>query len=114
MRFAAEARRESGPIMSRKLEGKVALITGSGRGIGRYGASQLPDVTLSVDGTLHPIGEYMVLAGGVLHLGSGHVRSALRSARRLVVTRSPVSRKRTRAVPIPPAATSMTQRLGME
>ena len=38
-----------------------------GQGIGRYGAGQLPDATLSVDGTLHPIKEYALLAGATLH-----------------------------------------------
>jgi hypothetical protein len=40
-----------------------------GDGIGRYGSAQLPDATLSVDGTIHPINEYEVLFGGTLHLG---------------------------------------------
>jgi len=39
-----------------------------GRGIGRYGASQLPDATLSVDGTLHPIDEWAALVGGTFHV----------------------------------------------
>ena len=41
-----------------------------GDGIGRYGSAQLPDVTLSVDGTLHPVPEWALLAGGTLHLGT--------------------------------------------
>lgn len=40
-----------------------------GRGIGRYGASQLPDATFGPDGTLHPIRESMFLGGATLHLG---------------------------------------------
>jgi hypothetical protein len=40
-----------------------------GKGIGRYGSSQLPDATLDVDGTLHPISEYAVLFGGIVHVG---------------------------------------------
>jgi hypothetical protein len=35
----------------------------TGRGIGRYGASQLPDVTFNSDGSLAPIQETMLLAG---------------------------------------------------
>jgi hypothetical protein len=38
-----------------------------GDGIGRYGAGQLPDSTVSVDGTLHPIKEYALLVGATLH-----------------------------------------------
>jgi hypothetical protein len=41
----------------------------AGRGIGRYGSGQLPDVSFGVDGTIHPIQEYQILAGGVLHIG---------------------------------------------
>jgi len=39
-----------------------------GKGIGRYGAGQLPDVAVSVDGTLHPVEEWEVLLGGTLHV----------------------------------------------
>jgi multidrug efflux pump subunit AcrA (membrane-fusion protein) len=39
-----------------------------GKGIGRYGAGQLPDVTVSYDGTIHPINEWDLLVGGTLHL----------------------------------------------
>jgi hypothetical protein len=51
---------------------KVLEIQGSGlvgRGIGRYGSAQLPDVSFGVDGQLHPIREYEVLFGGVGHIG---------------------------------------------
>jgi hypothetical protein len=41
----------------------------SGRGIGRYGSGQLPDVSFGVDGVLHPIQEYQILAGGIFHWG---------------------------------------------
>ncbi len=41
----------------------------SGRGIGRYGSGQLPDVSFGVDGVVHPIQEYEILAGGVFHWG---------------------------------------------
>lgn len=39
----------------------------AGRGIGRYGASQLPDVTFSGDGRIHPLHETILLAGATLH-----------------------------------------------
>ena len=38
-----------------------------GKGIGRYGASALPDVTVDVDGGLHPIHEWAALIGGTVH-----------------------------------------------
>jgi hypothetical protein len=41
-----------------------------GNGLGRYGSAQLPDATLDVNGNLHPIPEWAVLAGGTLHLGT--------------------------------------------
>jgi hypothetical protein len=39
-----------------------------GKGVGRYGAGQLPDVTISYDGTIHPIEETDILLGGTLHI----------------------------------------------
>jgi hypothetical protein len=39
----------------------------SGKGIGRYGASQLSDATLRIDGKVAPIDETMYLVGGTLH-----------------------------------------------
>jgi len=38
-----------------------------GKGIGRYGSSQLPDVTFDANGTIHPINETMLLGGLLLH-----------------------------------------------
>ena len=38
-----------------------------GKGIGRYGSAQLPDVTFDADGTIHPIKETILLAGLILH-----------------------------------------------
>jgi hypothetical protein len=38
-----------------------------GKGIGRYGSAQLPDVTFSADGRIHPITEFMLLAGLTVH-----------------------------------------------
>jgi len=39
----------------------------SGKGIGRYGAAQLSDATLNVDGKIAPIRETMYLVGATLH-----------------------------------------------
>lgn len=39
----------------------------AGKGIGRYGASQLPEVAYAADGSIHPIREVMLLAGATLH-----------------------------------------------
>ena len=38
-----------------------------GHGIGRYGSAGLPDVTSDNAGNLHPVKEYMLLAGATLH-----------------------------------------------
>ena len=38
-----------------------------GKGIGRYGTSQLPDATFDQGGGIRPIHEYMLLAGATLH-----------------------------------------------
>ncbi|HEX4181635.1 MAG TPA: hypothetical protein VHY34_00035, partial [Caulobacteraceae bacterium] len=49
---------------------KLLDIQGSiltGKGIGRYGAGQLPDSVVGVDGTLKAIPETMFLAGATLH-----------------------------------------------
>jgi hypothetical protein len=49
---------------------KVLDLQGSiltGRGIGRYGSSQLPDATLKPDGTIAPIQETMFLGGATWH-----------------------------------------------
>ena len=40
-----------------------------GKGIGRYGASQLPDVTIGLNGALHAVAEGEFLAGGTFHYG---------------------------------------------
>ena len=57
------------PILPKVLEAQFSGITG--RGIGRYGAGQLSDVTFNPDGSLSPIREYMLLAGLVYHPWSG-------------------------------------------
>lgn len=38
-----------------------------GKGIGRYGSTQLPDVAFAADGTIHPVRELMLLGGATLH-----------------------------------------------
>lgn len=38
-----------------------------GKGIGRYGSTQLPDVTFDADGSIHAIKETIMLGGAVLH-----------------------------------------------
>lgn len=47
------------------LDLELSALTGSG--IGRYGTSQLPDVTFAPDGRIAPIAETAWLAGGTLH-----------------------------------------------
>jgi hypothetical protein len=47
------------------LDLEASVLTGSG--IGRYGTSQLPDVTFAPDGRIAPINETNWLAGGTLH-----------------------------------------------
>lgn len=39
----------------------------TGKGVGRYGTSQLPDTTFRPDGTIAPIKEYALLAGVITH-----------------------------------------------
>jgi hypothetical protein len=47
------------------LDLQASVMTG--KGIGRYGSSQLADATLSIDGKVAPISETMFLVGGTLH-----------------------------------------------
>jgi hypothetical protein len=47
------------------LDIQASFLTG--RGIGRYGAGQLPDVVIGAGGNLRPIPETMFLFGGTLH-----------------------------------------------
>ena len=58
-----------GAINVQVIPGYVdAMFSGmSGKGIGRYGSAQLPDVTFDADGTIHPIHETVLLAGLILH-----------------------------------------------
>ncbi len=53
------------PIIPKVLDARFSAMTG--RGIGRYGASQLADVTFKSDGSLAPIPETMLLAGLTWH-----------------------------------------------
>ncbi len=57
------------PIIPKVLEAQFSGLTG--RGIGRYGAAQLPDVTFNADGSLAPIQETMLLAGLIWHAMPG-------------------------------------------
>jgi hypothetical protein len=54
------------PVIPKVFDIQFSALTG--RGIGRYGSGQLPDVTYNADGSLAPIGETMLLAGGVWHM----------------------------------------------
>lgn len=53
------------PVVPKMVEAQFSGITG--RGIGRYGAGQLADVTFRPDGSLTAIPETMFLAGLVVH-----------------------------------------------
>ncbi|MDQ6702762.1 MAG: DUF2076 domain-containing protein [Pseudomonadota bacterium] len=57
------------PVIPKMLEAQFSGITG--RGIGRYGAGQLADVTFRPDGSLTANPETMFLAGLVLHAWPG-------------------------------------------
>jgi hypothetical protein len=57
------------PVIPKVLEAQFSGITG--RGIGRYGAAQLADVTFAADGSLVPIPETMFLTGLVWHANPG-------------------------------------------
>jgi hypothetical protein len=57
------------PIFPKVLEAQFSGAVG--RGIGRYGAAQLPDVTFNTDGSLAPLPETMLLAGLVWHAMPG-------------------------------------------
>jgi hypothetical protein len=57
------------PIVARILDLQVSGM--GGKGIGRYGAGQLTDVTFDAAGVIHPISEIQALAGLTLHPVSG-------------------------------------------
>ena len=52
-------------VVPKILDAQFSAMTG--KGIGRYGSSQLPDVTYSPDGTIQPLQETMLLGGLTLH-----------------------------------------------
>ena len=52
-------------VLPKMLEAQFSGMTG--RGVGRYGSGQLPDVTINWNGTLSPIQETMLLAGLIAH-----------------------------------------------
>ncbi|MDR3511695.1 MAG: hypothetical protein P4L73_08680 [Caulobacteraceae bacterium] len=52
-------------VVPKILDLQASVMTG--RGIGRYGSGQLPDVTLQANGHLAAIPETMFLVGGTLH-----------------------------------------------
>jgi hypothetical protein len=57
------------PIVPKVLEGQFSGAVG--RGIGRYGAAQLPDATVNANGSPFPIPETMFLAGLIWHAMHG-------------------------------------------
>ena len=67
--YSASSVSGGGGLIAQLLPGRLdAQVSGMvGRGIGRYGTSQLPDVTFRPDGTIAPIHEYMLLAGLIAH-----------------------------------------------
>lgn len=53
------------PLVPRAVELEFSTLVG--RGIGRYGSAQLPDVTFNTEGEIRPIHEIMALAGLLTH-----------------------------------------------
>jgi hypothetical protein len=53
-------------VVPKILDLQASFMTG--KGIGRYGSSQLADATLNADGTVAPIKETMFLVGGTAHV----------------------------------------------
>ncbi|WP_051335521.1 hypothetical protein [Methylocapsa acidiphila] len=53
------------PVVPKTLDLQFSGMTG--RGIGRYGSAQLPDVSFNWNGTISPLPETMLLAGAVWH-----------------------------------------------
>lgn len=52
-------------VVPKLLDLQASAITG--KGIGRYGAGQLPDTVIAANGSLQPIPETMFLFGGTIH-----------------------------------------------
>ena len=57
------------PVIDRALDLQVSGLVG--RGIGRYGTSQLPDFALKPGGGIAPIPTFQLLAGAVAHVQPG-------------------------------------------
>lgn len=57
------------PVVPRYVDLQGSIMYG--RGIGRYGAGQLPDVTIAADGSLAPITALHVFGGVVVHPREG-------------------------------------------
>ena len=57
------------PVISRYVDVQGSIMYGTG--IGRYGAGQLPDVTIAADGSLAPISALHVFGGIVVHPREG-------------------------------------------
>jgi hypothetical protein len=57
------------PVLPKFLDLQGSVLTG--KGIGRYGSSQLPDVTIGSNGSLVPLQETQVLLGAVAHPWTG-------------------------------------------
>ncbi len=53
------------PVLPKMLDLQLSGMTG--RGIGRYGSAQLPDVTFNWNGTVAPLKETMLLGGLIWH-----------------------------------------------
>jgi uncharacterized coiled-coil protein SlyX len=53
------------PVIPKMLDVQVSGLVG--KGIGRYGSAQLPDVTFNSNGSIHPMSEYAILAGVIAH-----------------------------------------------
>jgi hypothetical protein len=57
------------PVIPKLLDLQASGLYG--KGIGRYGASQLPDVVVASDGTLSPITAFHAMVGAVAHPSEG-------------------------------------------
>lgn len=53
------------PVIPNLVEFQVSGL--AGQGVGRYGTSQLPDVTYGANGSIHPLTSYSLLAGLIGH-----------------------------------------------
>ena len=53
------------PVVPKMLDFQVSGLIG--RGVGRYGTSQLPDATFSTTGKIEPLSEYSIMGGFVGH-----------------------------------------------